>query len=258
MSFPNPRIFPGGVKTGQIVGDPYYFADFHKGGYGTTTGPMFASTANVADWLYTVRNGSTPTFIVADSERSGVLTASCGATTDTHGLDCQLNGEGYSVVKDKDIYWEMRCKIPAEVAELDWVIGLCNTDTSVLTGCNNALVFRSGAVDAAPLNAASADIIASAGDDMAGSWTATTISEVDTGQDWVADEYRTFAIHLTVDSQGNKRARFYIDGEEVMNVTSNIPDEDTFLTPTFAIENTDAMAAAGRLEIDYILCTQVR
>lgn len=257
MGFPNPRITPGSILTGNIVGDYVFFEDFIKGGYGTTTGPMFASTANVAEWLYTALSG-TPTFIVSDAERGGVLTCDAGATTDNHGGGAQLNGESFAVVAGKDIYWEMRSKIRAEVNEVDWVIGLCDTDTSILAGCANALVFRSGAVDSVPLDAATADIIASAGDDMGGSWTDSKISEVDTGINLVADTFNVFAIHLVVDAEGNKRAKFFVDGAEVLNTTSNIPDVDTFLTPTFTWQNTASMGASGKLEIDYIYCAQTR
>ena len=257
MAFPNPRITPSSLILGQIVGDFVYFDDFLTGGYGTTTGPKFASTADVADWLYTEAS-ATSTFIISDAERGGVLTADVGATTDDHGHTAQLNGEAFQVSVDRDIYWEMRSKIRAEVAEVDWVIGLCNTDTTVLAGCNDALVFRSGAVDVAPLNAGTADIIASAGDDMAGSWTDTKISEVDTGINLVADTFNVFAIHLQVRSDSRRRARFFVDGQELLNTTTNIPDDDVALTPTWSIQNTASMAASAKLEIDYIYCAQVR
>lgn len=258
MAFPSTRTIASGFYPGQMIEGMghEYFDDFHTGGYGTTTGPKFASTANVAEWLYTVNTG-TPTFIISDAEPGGVLAASAGAATDNHGWDAQLNGEAFTVAAGKDIYFETRWKSRTSVTDIDWLIGLCNTGTEIIAGTvANAIVFRSGAVDAAPLNAGTADIIASTGDDIT-SWTHANISEVDTGINLVADTFVTLAFWLRVNSEADKRLTFYVNGAEKFNTTTNIPDIGTALTPSFSGQN-NGSTNEFVMEIDYIYCGQAR
>lgn len=164
-----------------------------------------------------------------------------------------MPGEAFQVVADKDIFFECRFKSVNAVVSIDWIIGLCDTTTTVPAGTNltDAIVFRSGAVDAAPLNGGAADIICSVGTTMAGSWTATTMSEVDSGVNLVADTFVTVSFHVI----GNKRVKMYVNGKEVLSTTTNLPSS-VALTPTVATQNNGAVQAI--LEIDYIYCAQTR
>jgi hypothetical protein len=255
MAFPNTKFLGGSVISGQAVApDPEYFDDFIEGGYGTSVAYKFSSTANKGAWLYTELGGATSTFIISDAELGGVMTISDAGTTN-HGSNSQLNGESFVITADKDIYWEMRWK-PSHATALDFVIGLVNTSTAVIAGTiTDAIVFRSGAVDTSPDNAGVADIIASTANGVT-SWTHANITEVDTGVNMVADTWVTTAFHLHMaDTTANSRLHFYVNGNEKLVTSSNIPDIGTALTPTIARQNN---VSAANLEVDYIYCAQKR
>lgn len=263
MGFPNTRIMGAGFAGGQIINglDYEFFDDFLAGGYGTTAGHKFASSANVAEWLYTAIGGSTPTFIISDGERGGVVAAATGATTDNHGLEAQLNGEAYEVARDKDIYWEMRFKSQNAVANFDWVAGLATTETTVLASpAADFIGFTSGTgAAAAVLDSGAGNIIARTLADAAGTaWTASaaTQTSLDTGSDLTADTFVTLAFWLQMNGSTG-RVRFYVNGTEKFQTTSTIPAVGSSpMTPTFACQNNSTVQAI--MEIDYIYCAQTR
>src|SRR5687768_16201843 len=124
MAFPNTRMLAGGFAPGKAMQlDVEFFDDFISGGYGTTSGAKFASSADVAPWLYTALTG-TPTFVIKDDELGGILAADTGAATDNHGLECQLNGESFQITADKDLYFECRWASRTTVTALDWIFGI--------------------------------------------------------------------------------------------------------------------------------------
>jgi len=253
MTFPNTRT-PSSVLPGAIVGDFVYFDDFiDGGGFVAATGPKVATTANVGTWHLTELGGATTTMIVQDDEPGGVVVISDAGSTN-HGSNLQMNGAAFSVAAGRDLYWEMRWK-PGHATQLDFVIGLLNAGvTAAIAGTvTQALVFRSGAVDTSPDNAGTADIIASAGDDIT-SWTHANITEVDTGVNMVADTFVKTAIWLRT-SGSQRRAIFYVNGKEILNTTSNIPDVGTALSPLIARQNN---GGAADMEVDYVYCAQTR
>lgn len=245
MGMPSPSIPRGSFIPGNLIsGDYAYFDDFVAGGYGTTTGHKFASTANVAEWLYTALTG-TPTFIISDDEPGGVLAAATGAATDNHGLEAQLNGEAFEVNATKDLYFEVRVKSQNSVTAIDWLIGFATTETSMLAApAANFIGFTSGTAGGAVLDGGAADIIARSVDDQT-AWTGTQ-SSADTGANLVADTFVTLACWV----KRNERAIFYVDGVEKYNTTTNIPDAGDALTFAFACQNNGATQAI--LEFDYI------
>lgn len=245
-SFPRGSFVPGNL----INGDYAFFDDFLAGGYGTTTGHKFASTANVAEWLYTALTG-TPTFIISDAERGGVLAAATGAATDNHGLEAQLNGEAFSVNATKDMYFEARFKSQNSVTAFDWLMGWSTTETSMLAAPSaNFIGFSSGVAGGAVLDGGVANIIARSVDDQT-AWTGTQ-SSLDTGADLVADTFTTIACWV----KGSERIIFYVDGVEKYNTTTNIPDAGDALTFAFAVQNNGS--TQGIMEIDYIYVSQER
>lgn len=249
MSFPNPRIVPAGVGPGlSLVGDPYYFDDFVAGSLVS----KWDTVDNGANWLTSDLSG-TSVHTISDDEPGGVWRCDNGATTDNHGVTCQMPGSAWQVLTDRDIVYEIRLKSVNSVTAIDWIVGLCDITTTIPAGTNltDAIVFRSGAVGASPLNAGNADIICSVGTSLAGSWTTSTMSEVDSGVNLVADTFVTLAFHVI----GNQRVKMYVDGNEKLNITSNIPSS-VALTPTVAIQNNGSVR--GILEIDYIFVSQVR
>ena len=260
MAFPNTRLIGAGFAPGQAVQQDYeYFNDFLAGGYAATTGPIFASTANVATFLYTALTG-TPTFIISDAEPGGVVALATGAATDNHGLECQMNGEGFEVLNNRDIYFEMRWKSQNAVASFDFAFGLATTETSVLASpAADFIGFTSGVVGGAVLDGATANILARTLADAAGSvWTASaaTQTSADTGSDLVADTFVTTAFWLQMNGTSG-RVHYYVDGNEKFVTTSTIPaTASSPMTPTICCQNNGSVQAI--MEVDYVYVAQKR
>lgn len=258
MPIMNTRASIGVVKPGEFVQKDYeFFDDFLAGGYGTTTGHKFASTANVAEWLYTALTG-TPTFIISDSERGGVVAAATGAATDNHGLEAQLNGEGFALTADKDIFFEIRFKSQNAVASFDWMCGLATTETSILAGlANNLIGFSAGATaTSSPLDSAAANIIARCITDSGGAgWTTTSHDSLDTGSDLTADTFVTLSFYVKMDGS-TPTIYFYVNGVLKHTATANYPPIGEFMTLSFACQNNGSVQAI--MEIDYIYAAQAR
>ena len=247
MTFPNPRLVPGSIGPGlSMVGDPYYFEDFITGGDGV----LFSGSDDVSMWNIDDIAG-TAVNTIADAENGGVLSMDSGATTTTHGANAQHTGQAWSIQAGKDLVFECRFKV-STATTTDFLIGMCSTDVTAIAGVADGIVFRSGAVDVAPTGAGTADIICTVGESMAGSWTASTVTDVDSGVDIVADTFVVVAFHVT----GTDRVRMYVNGSEKLNTTLNIPSAATFLVPTLAFQN----FGTGRriMEVDYVFIAQVR
>jgi len=255
MAFPNTRLIGSGFAPGQAVQQDYeFFDDFLAGGYGTSSGHKFASTADVSEWLYTALTG-TPTFIIKDAARGGILAAATGAATDNHGFECQLNGECFAITADKDIYFEMRWASRNSVTAIDWVCGLGTTETSFMANLSaNFIGFTSGSsASAAVLDGGAANIIARCMEDQS-AWTGTG-SNLDTGSDLVAGTMVTMAFWVQMNGS-NARVRFYVDGNQKHETTTNVPDAGDALTLMFGAQNNGTTQAI--MDIDYIYAAQKR
>jgi len=249
MSFPNPRHTPGSVFSGSIVGDSVFFDDWFEGGDGAAAGGKFSTGTDEGAWLCTLSTAAN--YDIKDGEPNGVLFIN-GASTTNQGVNMQLNGEGWLVRANKDIYFETRIKtiLPLQV---DMAIGLFTTDTGVLAGTTNAIGFGTYDTSADLLDGGSGDIycFTKAHGSDADYTNSTTI--LDTGVN-LSTEFVTLAFHVI----GNRRVKFYVDGNEKASFTTNIPiASGDAMTLTMAMLENGA-AGSPELMVDYIYCAQVR
>ncbi len=236
MSFPNPHPVPGSVMAGNIVGDHIYFDDFHTAGI--DNGGSFSRTADGGHWLVTDDIDASVT--VRDDEPGGVVRITTGSNSNDFA-SCQLNGESFKVTANKDIYCEMRFKFD-DTDDTRWFFGLAQTDITgttigpILDGTTESIGFRQN-------TDTGVDVFA-----LLENGNAETT--VDTGVNVADDVFQVFAFHVL----GSERVKFYIDGKEVANFTTNIPNGDP-ITPTMEIHSP---TASSFVEVDYFLCMQVR
>lgn len=223
-----------------------YFEDFLTSGKATATGPLCSSTADAAAFLTTLVGSSVPG--VADAGPGGWL--SCvNAGSDNDSIEGQLNGEAFQIKTDKDLMF--RCRLKVDDADLsDWLIGLASTDTTMqggtspASGVNDFIGF--GHKNAlTTTDGDTADIYVHTSDDA-------TVTKTDTGEDLSDDTF----VELSFVIEKGVRVNFYVNGVFKASHTTNLPDDGTKLTPSFAIRNSSG--AARTMSIDYIQVVQKR
>lgn len=220
-------------NPGQSVALPVvFFDDFVTGGTGTTVAHKFGTTANTAEWLATLT--ATGAVQIADAAPGGWITFSGASASDA--ASCQLNGEAFTMAAGKNIVFEVRIKA-SDADDQKFFFGLASTDTTIIAGCNDSIGFRNTAGN-------TADIHYVVEDD-------TNETTADSTKDLAN---ATFVI-LRFEVFGLDRVEFFVDGERVAVVKTNLPDAGTALTPTFEIINT---TGGDTLDIDYIFVQQDR
>lgn len=231
---------------GDAIDRYEYFQDFIRSGKATATGPLCSSTADAAEWLTTLVNSSVPG--VADAGPGGWL--SCvNASGDNDSIEGQMNGESFQIKSDKDLLFQ--CRVKFDDADLcDWFIGLASTDTTLqggtspAAGVNDAIGF--GSVNAlTSTDSDTADIYTHTADD-------TVVTKTNSDKDLSDDTF----VDLAFTIEGGTKVKFYVNGSLVSTHTTNLPDDGTKLTPSFAIRNSSG--AARTMSIDYIRVIQKR
>lgn len=250
MDISSATQIPMALKPGDMGPTAYeYFDDFIRaGGNAATTGPKFATTADAGEWQITLVTGSTLP-IVADAAPGGWLSAAVTSTSDNASIEGQLAGESFQIKTDKDLMF--RCRLKVADADLsDWLIGLASTDTTMqggttpASGVNDFIGF--GHKNAlTTTDGDTADIYTHTSDD-------TVVTKTDSGLDLTDDTF----VELAFVIEAGVRVNFYVNGVPVSTHTTNLPDDATKLTPSFAIRNSSA--AAQTLSIDWIQVVQKR
>lgn len=239
MAFPNVRFLSGSVIPGTSVApDVEVFDDF-----------MVSSVDATADvdspWFATVVTGAT--HIIKDGDPGGVLQID-GAGTTNQGAYIALNGSGFTPAAGKDIYFECRLKT-IEPTAVDMFVGLGSVDTAPLATIQDAIGFGTYDGSADLLDGGTGDIYyATKSSASATAWSATS-TIADTGVN-LATTYHILAFHVI----SNTRVKFYVDGAEKANITTNIPD-GAMTVHMAMLENA---GSDPELLIDYIYCAQKR
>jgi len=198
------------------------FDDFSPGGLVSSTSLAGFSTTVV----------SSGTLVMADAA-GGVLQLTPGGTED-HGVQIQTNGEMFLPAATKDIWFECRVR-GNDVTEVDWFLGLCTTDTS---------------------------IIASNPNDAIGFWTHDGDVNIDfevadgtgTPTDTTSDLANNTWVRLGFYVNGVTSVTPYINGTAGTAVTANIPAVEMALS--FAC--TTGEGSVNTLDIDWYKIVQLR
>lgn len=229
-------------NPGQAIALPVvFFDDFVTGGKGTTIAHKFATTADAAEWLQTVDNSGT--VVVTDAAPGGVITLNPG-TGAADFISLQLNGEAFALAAGKQLVFEIRFKLD-DADDAKWYVGLASTDVTgtvagpILDGTNDSIGFRN-------TEGNTYNIFMLCEDD-------TTETSTDTTKDLANDTY----VILRFEAFGTDRVEFFVDGERVGVVKTNLPDSGAALTPTIEISSTTGTTATTMM-VDYIFVQQDR
>ncbi len=197
-------------------------------------------TFSAGDWaITTVEAGTGSASEALDDNVGGVLKIT-NDNADNDSDQFQKVGEAFKLAVGKPLYFEMRFKV-SDATESDILMGLCITDTTLISGVSDGVYFRSDDGDA------NLDFVTEKD---------TTETAADTGLDLSDDTWIVVAFYF--DGAGQITPFAGTDPGDLTaytTYTTNIPDDEE-LTPSFSIQNG---AAAGKIMyVDYIRAIQRR
>lgn len=234
------HVLPGIRVEGQPYERAYaWFDDFDIGGFLPNTagkGGKYDETADAGEFLVTVVDGGTDnaeTIVVADNIDGGVTDFTTN-DADNDLLNIQRNGERYHLRTRRDLLMEWNLAI-GDVDKVDWLVGLCITDTSLLASLpSDGIGFKVAAGDA------SQEIVAFCR--KAG--TETTLSTGVSVTDGVFVTMRMEVFDLD-------RAVVYINGAPKGEIVTNLPTEH--LTESWTHRNVGGQATTLRLARAFVV-----
>ncbi len=244
------EILDGAAFTsGGPAKDIVFFDDFLVAGFifddalsgESKPAAKFVDFADVGEWLVTF--DVLPTIVIADAERGGLLLVTTGSNANDF-CSCQHNGEAWAVTAAKDMFFEMRVKFD-DANDTRWYVGLNTTDVSGTTigpildslgGAGSGIGFFQNTDTGTDIQISVQN----------GGTQTTATAAVDV----VNDTYLLLAFRV----HSNDQVEFFINGNSVGTVTTNMPDGDA-LTLSFEVHSP---TASSTIEIDSIYCSQVR
>jgi hypothetical protein len=222
--------FPNGVTN---VGEDSPFADLAM-----PAPPLFHTYFEdfdyyaAGDWTVT-ETDSGATQALADGDGGLLLVTNTAADDDLVSL--QKKGESFRFASGKRLFFEARFKV-SDATQSDFVIGLQITDTTPLDVTDGVFFIKADGSTSVALRVEKNN-------------TATATSAVAT----MADD--TF-IRLGFYYDGESSIQYFVNGVVTgTSVTTNLPDDED-LTPTFAIQNGEAVAKT--MTVDYIFVAKER
>lgn len=158
-------------------------------------------------------------------------------TSDNDSVQFQLKGEPFKLATGKPLWFEVKFRTP-DPTEVDLLFGLCITDTSLIAGFTDGVVWHKDDgdknLDFKSVKNNTVTSKAAIGELGANTWTRLAFR-------W--DGYKTLTPFLNGTEYSSKK------------IETNIPDDEE-LTISFAIMNGEW--AMKTLDIDYIKCVQQR
>jgi len=181
---------------------------------------------------YTATAVGASTLVMADAA-TGVLQLTSGGT-ENNGIQIQTDGEIFLPAANKDIWFECRVR-GNDVTEVDWFIGLCTTDTSIIaTNPDDAIGFWTHDGDV------NIDFEVSTG----------TGTPTDTGDDLANNTWVQLGFYIN----GVTSVTPYINGTAETAITADIPAVEMALS--FACLTGEG--SVNRLDIDWYKIVQLR
>lgn len=185
-------------------------------------------------WVATkVETGAGDAAITIDDAAGGVLKIVNDAADDD-SVELQWNAEQFKLIAGKPLWFETRIKTP-DAANCDFLIGLATTDTTLITGTNDAVAFRKDNGDY------QIDLVTKKDGTTTLSANAATLSNAYINLGFVWD--------------GVDTVRFFVNGVEVGSSSTNIVDDEE-LAVSIAFRN--GAAAAKTIYVDYVKVVQIR
>ena len=221
-----------GVDMGALAGAKRVQAleDFSGYGYATDFVEHVPAGTALSGWVVTAVNTST----VASADEVGGAITILSDTAENDGLQAQQS-EIYKPTAGTDIVFSTKVKL-LDVLASDLFVGLAKTDTTILASNPDAMcgfILADGAADLKY-------IVRDAGVGAA----------ADTGVNLVNNTY----VVLGMKVYGTTKVEFFVDGEKVATVTTNIPTENVALSIAFLTGD----ASANSVTLDNVVCFQSR
>lgn len=191
--------------------------------------PTDDTTGDPTEYTMTVTEAGAGNSTVVNSVTAGEVLTLTTAANEYDGINLQLKGEPFKLETSKPLYFEAKLKID-DVTQSDILIGICETDTTLLATAAAHAVAVSG--DGAFFVKLDATTTLSAKAYLDGAETATA----DYGTALVDDTAFTVSIYWD-----GVNLSFYVDDSLVQTISGSLPDGDM----TFSI-NVRAGSAAAR------------
>lgn len=192
---------------------------------------------DAAHWTITiVEAGYGSAAITLVNEAGGVIQI-VNDDADNDSVQFQLKGEPFKLVTGKPLWFEVKFRT-ADVLEVDLLFGICITDTTLIAGFSDGVIWHKDEGDAYV--------------DFKSVKGSTPSEETEIGS--IVNNVYT---RLGFKFDGYKTLTPFINGTEYASkkLQTNIPDDEE-LTISFAVMNGEAVAKT--LKIDYIKCVQQR
>ena len=221
-----PVDFPGFLNPRIPKDVVVFFDDF--------LGASWSATADAAVWNYTfiATQASTPTVLDPTDE----------------GVNMQVNGEAFHLDGGYPLYFETRVNA-ASIVDIDWFVGLSETDAEIITGTDSTQTNRLGFESII----GTTSFITSEASQTEKS---TGMSITEAANDWIrlAFFWDGLKVHFSVDT--NDDGEFEYKGYHEASTTADYVAQAIALTPT--IEAIVAATGGTTLWVDYVLCMQQR
>lgn len=236
-----PVDFPGFLNARAPKDVVVFYDDF--------LGASWSSSADAATWNYTLitTQATLPTILdgtdAAEDEGGGIIKLGVDGTAD-EGINMQVNGEAFHLDGGYPLYFETRVNA-ASILDIDWFVGLAQTDAEIITGgVSNRVGFESK-VGTMSFLSEDATNEKNVGCDI-----------TEGADDWirVAFFWDGLKLHSSVDTNDN--GEFEYKGCLTAATTTDYVPQAIMMTPT--VEVIAAATGATYLYVDYVYVVQQR
>ncbi len=192
--------------------------------------PTDDATGDPTEWTATVVEvgAGNSTAVLGTAAGGDLILTTAG--NDNDGIQIQLKGEAYALAADKPCYFGFRLTL-SEATQLDFLAGLCITDTTLLGGMTDGVYFRK--VDA------STDV--------------NFVTEASSTETATVEDTADTSVHIYEFFFDGVNCQPFVDGVAGTQVATNIPS--TVLTPSIALLT--GAASAETATIDWIRAIQI-
>ncbi len=181
------------------------------------------------DWYiaasrYVLTQATAGTFAQDATAEGGVCLANAGSTTTRQGPNLQATGAGIKLSADSLVALEARVKLTANTTAPHFLLGLFEVDTTLVASSllTSGGIGFSSLVDANKISAVCATA----------SYAANTF--VDSGKTFAVADQPWIQLGLRVE---HGVARFYIDGDKVAEINTNLPASTVLLVPSLVVQS---------------------
>lgn len=186
-------------------------------------------------WTTTVVEVGAGTSEAEASDEKGIVWELVSAANENDGISLQKFGENYQADGSRDIYFGVKLEA-SEATQIDWLVGLCVTDTALLGGMTDGIYFEKV-------------------DGGTGISAVTEKNSAETQTDSLGVFAADTAVILEFYYDGSAaKVYFFINGAEVAVHSAGIPDDQAL---RISLEMLNGDANARRMKIHWLRAIQI-